>query len=333
MKTIAFFDVEPWEAAFFRKKFRGHKLSFSGKQLGEKDIPKMKKADALVVFIYSKIGAKALTRLPKLRFIATLSTGYDHIDTAACKRRGITVSNVPEYGSNTVAEHTFALLLSLSRRIPQSIERTKKGDFSLEGLRGWDLAGKTIGIIGLGRIGLHVARIAKGLEMKILAYDPGAPKEKAEAVGAQLATLKKLLSKSDVVTLHCPLNGKTRHLLNAKTFRWLKEGAVLVNTARGGLIETEALLRALKEKRLSAAALDVLEEEGSIREEKELLHEAFKKTGNIKTALQQHALLTQDNVIVTPHNAFNSGEALWRIAETTAENLEAFFAGKPKNTV
>ncbi|MBI2445092.1 hydroxyacid dehydrogenase [Candidatus Micrarchaeota archaeon] len=329
MNRIAFFDLEPWEGTYIKRHLHGFKTDCFTEGLDEKNVVKARNADAVGVFIYSPITEKILQKLPKAKLVVTLSTGYDHIDLAACRKRDVTVCNVPEYGSNTVAEHTFALLLALSRRIPASTERTKKGDFRLQDLRGFDLAGKTIGIVGLGRIGQHVARIAQGFDMKILAYDVNGP----AIPGVKRVPLKTLLQQSDVVTLHCPLNGKTRHLLNGKTLQWLKKGAVVLNTARGGLIETEALLKALYEKRVSAAALDVLEEEGSIREEKQLLHEAALKASDFKTALQQHALLAQDNVIVTPHNAFNSQEALQRILDTTADNVKAYFAGKPKNIV
>ncbi len=329
MKRIAFFDLEPWEATYLKAHLRGFHVDGYTEGLTEKTADKAKNADCVGVFIYSPVTEKLLQKLPRTKLVTTLSTGYDHVDMAACKKRGISVCNVPEYGSNTVAEHTFALILTLSRKVPQSIERTKRGDFSLEGLRGFDLAGKTIGLVGLGKIGYHVARIAQGFEMNVLAFDPYAKK----TPGIRLVGLKTLLQQSDVISLHCPLNDKTRHLLNAKTFKWVKPGAILVNTARGGLIETEALLKALFEKRIAAAALDVLEEEGAIREEKQLLHRAFQKAANFKTALQQHALLAQDNVIITPHNAFNSQEALQRILDTTVDNVKAYFKGKTQNVV
>ncbi|MDP2718002.1 MAG: hydroxyacid dehydrogenase, partial [Candidatus Micrarchaeota archaeon] len=148
MKRIAFFELEPWEKDHLKKKLQGFKLDFYDGTLEKKDWPKIRAADALVVFIYSPVPASILGTAPKLKFVSTMSTGFDHVDVAGLKKKGVTVCNVPEYGSNTVAEHTFALLLSLSRFIPASVERTKKGDFNLEGLRGWDLAGKTIGIIG-----------------------------------------------------------------------------------------------------------------------------------------------------------------------------------------
>jgi len=329
MKRIAFFDLEPWEAAYLKRHLKGFKVDCFTEGLSEKNANKAKQADAVGVFIYSNVTEKLLHKLPKAKLVLTMSTGFDHVDVAACRKRGVTVCNVPEYGSNTVAEHAFALLLAVSRKIPPSIERTQRGDFRLDGLRGFDLAGKTLGLIGLGKIGIHVARIAQGFEMDVLAFDPYAKK----TPGIRLMPLKQLLQESDVISLHCPLTEKTRHILNGKTMKWLKPGAVLINTARGGLIETEALLKALYEKRVAAVALDVLEEEGSIREEKQLLHEAALKASDFKTALQQHALLAQDNVLVTPHNAFNSQEALQRILDTTADNATAYFAGKAKNTV
>jgi len=329
MPKIAFFELEPWEAEYLKGKLRGFQVDCFNHSLSVKDLPALKAADAIGVFIYSPVTAKLIEKLPKLKLVATLSTGFDHVDLKACKKRGIKVCNVPEYGSRTVAEHTFALLLSLSRKIPQSAERTKRGGFGLEGLRGVDLAGKTIGIIGLGRIGKNVAEIAKAFGMRVLGVDPFVKR----VSGVEIVSLKQLLKECDVITLHTPLNEKTRHLLNSKTLKEVKKGAVLINTARGGLVDTPALLEALKEKRISAAGLDVLEEECVIREEKELLQEAFKKKCDFKVALAQHALIAQDNVLVTPHNAFNSQEALERILDTTIENVKSFFTAKPINVV
>ncbi|MBI5225725.1 hydroxyacid dehydrogenase [Candidatus Micrarchaeota archaeon] len=333
MTRIAFFELEPWEKAFFQKRLKGFNLDFVDGHLGAKTATKAKNADAISVFIYSKIDTDVLSKLPKLKLIATQSTGFDHVDVKAAKGKGITVCNVPEYGSNTVAEHTFALLLSLSRKIPESTERTRKGDFRLDGLRGFDLCGKTIGIIGFGKIGKHVGRIAQGFEMNIVAFDPFLTQKAAKEAGVKSISLPALLKQSDVISLHAPLTDKTRHTINLKNLNQIKPGAVILNTSRGGLIETEALLRGLKDKRIAAAGLDVLEEECFIREERELLHEAFQKTCDLKTALEEHALIAQENVIVTPHNAFNSQEALERILETTAENVESFYKGKAKNIV
>ncbi len=331
MAKIVFFEVEEWEKQHISKGLKG--AVFFNEHLDVRNAEKAKDAEIIAIFIYSKITKDVLDKLPKLKLIATMSTGYDHIDLNECSRRGIRVCNVPNYGENTVAEHTFSMILALSRKLIESVERTKKGDFSLDKLRGSDLKGKTIGIIGMGSIGMHIARIAKGFEMKILAYDINKDKKLAAKLAFRYSSIKNLLNKSDIITLHCPLNKATHHLVNRNNIRQIKRGSILINTARGGLVETEALIDALDRGILSGAGLDVLEEECAIKEEKQLLSKKFSQECNLKTVLQNHILLRMDKVIVTPHNAFNSNEALLRIIETTIRNVQAFKKQRPLNTV
>ncbi len=325
---IAFFEIEKWEEPIIKERLKGHTLFFSSKPLEKKDLKKVKDFEILSVFIYSYIKKEMLGELKKLKLITTRSTGFDHINTEECKKRKIPVANVPTYGENTVAEHTFALLLALSRKLIESVERTRRGNFELEGLRGFDLKGKTLGVVGCGNIGRHVVRIARGFEMKVLVFDVKPDTSFAKLHGFKYVPLNTLLAESDIVTLHVPLNSHTFHLLNARNMKLLKKGAILINTARGGLIETNALVQALKKKQLAGAALDVLEEECEIKEERQLLSSHFKQhTANkcdIQVALENHILLAQDNVIITPHNAFNSNEALMRILETDLANIRGF---------
>ncbi|PIZ00093.1 hydroxyacid dehydrogenase [bacterium (Candidatus Howlettbacteria) CG_4_10_14_0_8_um_filter_40_9] len=322
---FAFFELEGWETEYLKKRFgKTFDASYSTEHLDETNSDNYKDVEGIGVFIYSQINKKILDKLPNLRFITTMSTGFDHIDITECKKRNIQVSNVPFYGENTVAEHTFSLILSLSRKIPQSVERTKKEDFSYDGLRGFDLKGKTLGVIGTGHIGRHVIRMAKGFEMKILALDAFPDIKAAKKMGFEYAkNLKELLQNSDIITLHAPYNKKTHHLINSKNIKSIKKGALLVNTARGGLIETKALLEGLNRGILSGVGLDVLEEEIMVKEEKQLLSKNFSKK-KLKTALEDHILIHDDRVIITPHNAFNSEEALKRILDTTVENIEGF---------
>ena len=322
---FAFFELEGWETEYLKKRFgKTFDASYSTEHLDETNSDNYKDVEGIGVFIYSQINKKILDKLPNLRFITTMSTGFDHIDITECKKRNIQVSNVPFYGENTVAEHTFSLILSLSRKIPQSVERTKKEDFSYDGLRGFDLKGKTLGVIGTGHIGRHVIRMAKGFEMKILAFDAFPDIKAAKKMGFEYAkNLKELLQNSDIITLHAPYNKKTHHLINSKNIKSIKKGALLVNTARGGLIETKALLEGLNRGILSGVGLDVLEEEIMVKEEKQLLSKNFSKK-KLKTALEDHILIHDDRVIITPHNAFNSEEALKRILDTTVENIEGF---------
>jgi D-lactate dehydrogenase len=332
-KKAAFFELEDWEKEYIRKSLKCTSLQFFGEPLSEKNISKIKNTDYLGIFVYSKIDRNILDRLPKLKLIATLSTGFDHIDLEECSRRGITVCNVPFYGENTVAEHTFALILALSRKIYQSIDRTRKGGFDNKNLRGFDLKGRTIGLVGTGHISAHAARIAYGFEMNILGYDLNQNPELAKNYGLKYVGLNELLKNSDIVSLHLPLNDKTKHIISKKNIALMKPTALIINTARGGLIETDALVKALQNKKIAGAGLDVLEEECFIKEEKQLLSGEFNKTCNLQTVLENHMLLQLDNVIITPHNAFNSEEALHRIIDTSIENIKNFQKKNPQNVV
>ncbi len=325
---IGFFEVEDWEEEYLKAKLKNHNLVFFKDVLDDKNASSVEDVDAVSVFIYSKVDKEILKKFKRLKAVITRSTGFDHIDVKECGKNNISVLNVPYYGENTVAEHTFALILSLSRKIHKSYERTVRGNFSLEGLRGFDLKGKTIGIVGLGHIGKHVARIARGFYMNILVYDLHRDKGAERKFGLKYVSLKNLLKNSDIISLHCPYNKKTRHLINGKNMKLIKKGAYIINTARGGLIETKALVKTLAKGDLGGVALDVLEEESLIKEEMQLLSKNFPKE-NLQNLLENHLLLTFDNVIITPHNAFNSQEALQRILDVTIENVEGV-AGKIK---
>lgn len=336
MKTqISFFEIkEQWQRELIKKQLPAAKflVNTTDTKLTPASAGKYKSADVIVVFIHSHVDEKVLSKTPKLKFIATSSTGYDHIDIAACKKRGIKVANVPFYGENTVAEHTFALILAITRKIVHSVNQTKQGKFTLSGLRGFDLKGKTIGVVGTGHIGEHVIRIAHGFEMKILAFDVKQNKALENHYPLTYVTLDKLLSGSDITTIHAPYNQHTHHLINSNNLKKVKHGAILINTSRGGLVDTSALFSALKSGRLGGAGLDVLEEEGIIGEESELLVKSADRD-DLAAVVAAHKLLALDNVIVTPHNAFNSQEAVERIMHTTLENILAWQKGKPQNTV
>ncbi len=328
---IAFFEVKDWEKEYLKKRLNDHLLKFIDEKLSLENARQIKDSDAISVFIYSKIDEPIIREIPNLKLITTRSTGFDHIDLEACKKHGITVCNVPSYGENTVAEHAFALILSLSRGVCRTCPRFEH-DFSLEGLMGFDLKGKTIGVVGAGQIGLHVIRIAKGFGMNVLAFDARPNKILSEVLGFEYTSLEDLLSRSDIITLHVPYNKYTHHLLNRDKFKLVKKGAILINTARGSIVETEALIDALDKKILSGAGLDVIEGEELIKEEKQLLYEP-KNIEALSNLVKDHILLSKDNVVFTPHIAFYSKEALERILETTVENISAFASGKPQNTV
>jgi len=330
---IAFFETEPWEVDYLKSQLKGFDLSFSEDKLNPQNLKEVLDINVLAPFIYSLVDKEIINSLKSLKYIATRSTGFDHIDLSTCQQRGILVSNVPTYGENTVAEHTFALILTLSREIYPSLERAKRGDFSLENLRGFDLKGKTLGIVGIGNIGRHVARIAKGFEMNVLVYDIHKDQKLAKEIGFKHTPLDYLFKNSDIITLHVPYNKATHHLVNSETLKSFKKGCYLINTARGGICDTTTLLEGLKQGIFAGLGLDVLEEECFIKEERELLTSAFKKTCDLKTALENHILINQPNVIITPHNAFNSREALTRILDTTIENIKSFARNKPANLV
>ncbi len=331
--NITFFELEAWEKEYVRERLGGFECRFYDHPLAGESIAQVSDCPVLVVFVHSEIDKKMIDALPNLRYLTTMSTGFDHIDLDACKARGIPVSNVPAYGDNTVAEHAFALILALTRRLIPSIDRTRTFDFTTEGLTGIDLKGKTIGIVGCGRIGQHAIRMAKGFEMNVLVFDVKKDPQLAKELGFDYADLNDLFARSDIISLHVPYNKFTHHLINKESIQHIKRGAYLINTARGGLVETEALIEALDTGIIAGAGLDVLEGECEIKEEKQLLTKRFKDTCDLKMILQDHALMRHPDVIVTPHNAFNSHEALLRIMDTTIGNIKAFADGHPENLV
>lgn len=330
---ITFFEIQDWEREYLKEKLNNFQLQFVKEKLSLENIARSKDAAVISLFIDSTADKEVLSQLPELKMIATRSTGFDHIDLKTCREKNITVCNVPFYGENTVAEHTFALILDLSRKIHDSIERVKKEGFTSEGLRGFDLKGKTLGVVGLGSIGKHVARIAKGFEMNVVVFDVVEDKKLAKKLEVTYVSLDELLKKSDIITLHVPYNEKTHHLINSENIQLIKKGAYLINTARGGIIETSALVKALEDGTLAGAGLDVLEEECFVKEEGQLLSKEFYKKCDVKIMLENHILMEKKNVIITPHNAFNSQEALQRILDTTIENVKEFLKGKPINVV
>lgn len=333
--TLAFFEEEAVDREKLRARFPQAKLLFIPEPLRVETAPAAQNAEVVSTFVRSVVGADVLAELPALKFLTSRSMGTDHLDLKTCAERGITVSRVPAYGENTVAEHTFALILALSRKLFQSYERTERMKFNREGLRGFDLAGKILGVVGVGKIGKNVCRIARqGFQMQVLAYDVQPDQGLAAELGLTYASsLDELLSKSDVITLHAPYLPSTHHLISLENIGKVKKGAILVNTARGALVDTQALLKALNEGLLQGAGLDVLEEENFVYEEAELLANGTSEGNDLATVLRNHILIERDDVVVTPHNAFNSHEAVTRIFDTTAENIQAFLAGKPINVV
>lgn len=292
-------------------------------------------ADVVSVFVSSKVTAEVVQRLTSLKCLATRSTGYNHCDMAALKQRGVLVVSVPTYGEHTVAEYAFGLLLSLSRKLPQAFAAAKASNSGHSQLEGFDLFEKTIGIIGAGRIGQKAARIAKGFGMSVIAYDPMPKDSVAQEIGFTYVGMDELLSKADVVTVHVPYTKDNMHLIDTDRLRSMKKGSILINTARGELVDTRALVDSLSQGHLAGAALDVIEGEELIdsNEELALLRSHQLDPGALTHSLEINVLKTMPNALITSHNAFNTKEAVARINQTTADNIMGFLAGKPVNEV
>lgn len=336
--NIAIYETEFFKGVYttsqVAKKLGEHKVKFIEEPLNAQNITEAKDADAICIFVFSRIGKKELKTLRRCRLIATMSTGYNHISIAEANRKKITVCNVPSYGSTTVAEYTLGLMLLLARKIVPAYDKARAGEFDLEGLRGIDLEGKTLGIVGFGKIGQSVAARAHAFGMNILTYDPYADAQCMGDKACLRTKLDELLRKSDFITLHMPLLKSTYHIIGRKEIKKMKRGAMMINTARGELIDTSALVDALNSGKIAGAALDVIEEENALKNERKLFSEHIDDGKyNMKTVVANHVLIDMKNAIITSHNAFNSREAVQRIVDTTIENIKSYFMKKKQNIV
>jgi D-lactate dehydrogenase len=332
--NITVFETEEWERQACVRLEPHHRVRYIAEALDARNAAEFSDAEVASPFVNSRLDAAVLSQFPRLKLIATRSTGYDHIDLRYCATHGIAVSNVPDYGDSTVAEHVFALLLGVARNLVEAVDRTRRGHFTQTGLRGFELRDRVISVVGTGRIGQRVIEIARGFGMNVLAYDLRPDEAAATRLNFAYAPLDKLLSESDVVTLHVPATSGTRSLLSDREFALMKQGAILINTARGHIVDVEALVRALADSRLRGAGLDVLPQEPLIREEAAIFHQgAVRDAADFKALVANHVLLRFPNVIVTPHNAYNTESALERIIATTLANIEAFAQGTPQNVV
>lgn len=346
--TIYFIQTESTSEERFREELGEHDLRFVGTadEVGED-------AEMVVLLFWTRIDGAFLATHPKLRFVATRSSGYDHIDLVACRERGVIASSVVSYGENTVAEHTFALILALTRRLREVGTTKRAGRFSFEELRGFDLHGKTLGVIGAGRIGLHVLRLARAFGMEALAFDSQPSDVIASLLGFSYVSFDEILRRSHVLSLNVPLTSTTVHLLDRAAFAKCRDGVIVINTARGGVIDTAALLEALDSGRVGGAGLDVLEDERVFQKAAstviadqivEFLHadptspeerhqRDPERLEELRTLGRNEALLARPDVVFTPHVAFNSIEAVERIDQVTIENIRAFVVGTPINTI
>ncbi len=292
----------------------------------------VKRAEVIAIHVASTIGPVQLKYFPKLKHIACRSTGYDAVDIAAATKRGIIVTNIPSYGEHTVAEYAMLLVLSLLRRLPDTIEAVREGEITASELTGTELFGKTLGVIGTGRIGERMIQIGRGFGMRVIAHDLFPDYARSIELGFEYCVLNDVLAQADILSLHLPATKQNKHLINARALERMKHTAILINTSRGSLVHTGALIKALTEKKLAGAGLDVVEGEQFLELEEELHLIAEKRTlpAEIK---QLEILRSLPNVVLTSHNAYNSAEALQRIRETTRNNIQAAYEGRPINVV
>ncbi len=313
---IAFFELEGWEEPAIREALKGHELLLFREALQEK-IDDVKDADVVSVFIHSRVGKDEMEKMGSLKMVVTRSTGYDHIDIQEAKKRGIEVYNVPSYGENTVAEFAALLLLAVARKLTKAVEKVRIGEFSASGLRGVDIKGKTVGVIGTGRIGRNFIRIMKGFGCNVIGYDAYPNEKLAKELGFEYVSLDELARRSDFISIHVPYLPSTHHMVNKELVSKMKKGVIIVNTARGAVADTEALVWGLEEGIIGGLGLDVLEEEGEMGLE-DLKSLSMDKR---KVLEEDHFLLGHPNVVITPHTAFNTHEAVERILNTTLENI------------
>jgi len=342
-------ETESQEEEFFRAELGAvHELQFVDALV---DAPS--DAEALSIFIHSQVTPEFLAAHPALRLIVTRSTTRDHIQLDACARRGIAVCTVGEsYGDNTVPEHIFALMLAICRKLRAAMEVAGGRSFSYEALRGIELSGKTLGVIGTGRIGRQVLRLAKAFGMETIGFDSHRDPAAAASLGFRYVSFLRMLRVSHFISINVPLTANTYHLFNRDTFARCRRGLILINTARGAIIDTESLIEALDSGIVAGAGLDVLEDERVMRKRAahilteqilERLHDSFapvEPLGNdalriseVRRLMHNNTIIGHPRVIVTPHIAFNSFEALARINRATVANINAWLSGAPQNLV
>lgn len=318
---IAFFDAKAYDRPSFEQfgSANGIKFKFYETKLTEDTAELARNCDGVCTFVNDTLNAGVLEKLADLdcKYLALRCAGYNNVDMKAAADCGLRVAHVPAYSPHAVAEHAAALLLTSVRRIHKAYIRTRDFNFSLNGMTGFDLCGKTVGVVGTGRIGRVFINICKGFGMNVIAYD----KFPAKDADFPYVSLEELLSQSDIISLHCPLTDETRHLINCETIKLMKKGVVVINTSRGALIDAECLLDGIKSRRIGAACLDVYEEETDYFFED--------LSGHILNDDILARLISMPNVIVTSHQAFLTEEALSNIAETTVRNLVMLHDGTP----
>ena len=319
---IAFFEVPKSRQSFLGESFNNEDVSFYEEKLNESNVNLVKDADIVSVFVDSDLNRNVIDKIPNLKFIATQSTGFNHIDCKYASTKGVKVSNVPAYGSHTVAEFTFGLILNISRNISNAntyLRETLNYNY-LPWMEGFNLEGKTLGIIGTGKIGKNIVKIAKGFGMNVIAYDLFPDLNFAKENDFIYKNFTEVITQADILTLHAPYTKENYHLINKENIIMMKKGVYLINTARGELVDTEALVWGLEKRIIAGAGLDVLEGGKQLQ-----------NTGN--TVVLNHKLMKMPNVIVSPHMAFYTREAIISIMQTTVENIKGFISGNLQNLV
>lgn len=340
MAKVVYFNVDDLTKAYYEK----HPLSVDAKcifldkspdSLEPEEIEKIKDAEVISVFVSSiDVDEKVMSQFPKLKLVAVRSTGYNNVDLDYCKAHKIQVVNVPGYGESTVAEYAFGLLIAVTRKICESFRDMQDGKVKMNSYLGFDLRERTIGVIGTGAIGRYAIKLAKGFDMNVIATDLYPNEKAAQELGFKYVSMEELFAQADVISLHAPMTKENYHMLDKAAFKKMKDGVIIINTARGELIDTEALYRALTSGKVGGAGLDVLEYETSVIHD-DLYLTSAKSQGadSMLRSLINHRLLQLDNVIITPHAAFNSIDAVHRILKTTNDNIDSFLKGKVINSV
>lgn len=315
---LSFFNLSDNKKEIIKEKFNNFDLKFFDDSINKTNISEFSDSEIICICPKSNVNKMILEKCKNLRYVVTRSTGFDHIDSEYCKGNNIKIKNTVKYGGRTVAEYQFALILSLTRKIIQAQERVKNKSFSKDNLQGFDLYGKTIGVIGCGNIGKNVIRIANGFGMNVLVYTRTINKELETKMNFKYVSLEEIYLNSDVVSINIPITEETYHLIDKESFNKMKNNVLLINTSRGKIINTDDLISAIENKKIAGAALDVIEGEKFLKgdfldidsNEKELIVKNLER------------LLNFENVIITPHNAYNTKEAVDRIFEETIQNIK-----------
>lgn len=336
MKKILFFDVAKYEKDFLKNACDG-KCDYLLAEAPLNELypldEEQKSAEIISCFTTSRVNREVIDKFPNLKLIALRSVGFNHIDTDYCKEKGIAVVNSPNYGNMTVAEFAFALLLDVARKVTRSYNDLKMMIVNPEVTVGTELFGKTIGIIGLGAIGGEMARLSHGFGLKILGFDKFPKPDLVEKYEVKYVDFDTLIANSDIISLHTPLTKENYHMLNEEVFDKMKPNAILVNTARGELVDTQALYNALATKKIRGAGLDVLESEETLTDPDYLVDIGRMNTQSLQDTVLNNSILKLENAIVTPHIGYDSEEAINRILTTTILNIKSFVGGKIQNNV